>query len=257
MYILGINTFHVDAAVCLLRDGKLVAAIAEERLGRRRKHFAGFPAQAVRRVLDIAGIGMCDVDYVGVGHNPRANATVKAAYALANPRRSLRSAVTFLSRQRQIESLADLIGEECNLPPESCRFQLVKVEHHIAHLASTFYCSEFAEAAGFSYDASGDFVSTIFAHCTGQTIHPRERIFLPHSLGYFYTAICQFIGFDQFAEEYKVMGLAAYGEAKYLGLMERMVMPVDGGKFKLDQRYFSGLLQRSQSLFRYRGQRQI
>lgn len=245
MHILGINTYHADAAACVVSDGRVVAAVAEERLGARRKHFAGFPAQAIRSVLDMGGISMADVSYLAVGHDPRVHRWRKIAYAAMHPVRSVGSAVTYLGRQRKLDTLPELIARECGFPAEVCRFEVAHVEHHLAHLASSFFCSEFPEAAGFSYDASGDFVSAAYAHCRGSDIEVRQRVFLPHSLGYYYTAICQFIGFDHFGEEYKVMGLAAYGRPKYLPLMEKMLVPESHGRFRVGQQYFSGLLQRS------------
>jgi carbamoyltransferase len=243
--ILGINAFHADAAACLVRDGHVVAAVAEERLGERRKHYAGFPAQAIRAVLDIAGVGIGDVGYVALGHDKRANLGAKASYALHNPLRTARKALNFLARQREIASLAERIAEECGFPLADCRFETVEVEHHVAHAASAFFGSPFEEAAAFTYDASGDFVSTLYAGCRGTSLDVLERVYLPDSLGYFYTAVCQFIGFDHFGEEYKVMGLAAYGEPRYLDTMRRMVQPAGGGKFRLDPKYFAGVGEKS------------
>jgi carbamoyltransferase len=242
MNILGLNVFHADAAACLLQDGKVVGAVAEERLGKRRKHFAGFPATAIRSVLERGGIGIGDVDYVAVGHDARTNFGAKAAYAVRRPIRAARSVIVALQRSRQVQSLADQISEHCGVPRAECHFETVLVEHHLAHLASSFYASPFEEAAGFSYDASGDFVSAMFAHCKGTDITVLARVMLPHSLGYFYTAVCQFIGFDHFAEEYKVMGLAAYGEPRHMDLMRRMLTPVADGQYRMGSKYFSGLL---------------
>ena len=244
MNILGLNVFHADASACLVQDGEVVAAVAEERLGSRHKHFAGFPAGAIRSVLDESGLSVRDIDYVAVGHDSRANLGAKIAYAARRPFESARSTLTALRRFGQVSSLADRVSTEVGIPREECRFQTVAVEHHLAHLASSFFTSPFEEAAGLSYDASGDFASAMFAHCKGNTITILDRVMLPHSLGYFYTALCQFIGFDRFAEEYKVMGLAAYGEPKYLDLMSRMLTPTKGGQFRLTPEYFSGLLSR-------------
>lgn len=244
MNILGLNVFHADASACLVRDGTVVSAVAEERLGLRRKHFAGFPAAAIRHVLDSAGLGIRDVDVVAVGHHPKANLAAKAGYALRHPTRVLGSALTFLSRERQLEALPDRIARECGYSLADCKFDLDHIEHHRAHLASSYWGSHFAEAAGFSYDASGDFVSGAYARCDND-IDIIERVFLPHSLGYFYTAICQFIGFDEFGEEYKVMGLAAYGKPTYLPLMERLLQYQGKGQYRLDGKWFAGLLQRS------------
>ncbi|MEP6835785.1 MAG: carbamoyltransferase C-terminal domain-containing protein [Gemmatimonas sp.] len=244
MIILGLNAFHADAAACLLKDGKVVSAVAEERLGLRRKHFAGFPAQAIRHVLSAGGVTIRDVDIVAVGHDPKANVAAKASYALRNSTRVLRSALTFLSRERQLDSLPERIARECGFPLADCRFQLAHVEHHRAHLASSYWSSGYSEAAGFSYDSSGDFVSGAYAKCTS-SIDIIERVFLPHSLGYFYTSVCQYIGFEEFGEEYKVMGLAAYGKPAYMPLMERMLRYEQRGQYRLDNKFFSGLLQRS------------
>lgn len=244
MIILGLNAFHADASACLVQDGRVVSAVAEERLGLRRKHFAGFPAEAIRHVLSAGGVSIRDVDIVAVGHDPKANVTQKAFYALKNPTRVLGSALTMLSRERQLDSLPERIARECGFPLSDCRFQLAHVEHHRAHLASSYWGSGFNAAAGFSYDSSGDFVSGMYAKCATD-IDVIERVFLPHSLGYFYTSICQFIGFEEFGEEYKVMGLAAYGRPTYLPLMERLLRYDGRGQYRLDSKFFAGLLQRS------------
>ena len=244
MIILGLNAFHADAAACLLKDGKIVSAVAEERLGARRKHFAGFPAAAIRHVLSAGGVSIRDVDVVSVGHDPKANVAQKAAYALRNPVRAIGSALTFLLRERQLDSLPERIARECGFPLADCRFELAHIEHHRAHLASSFWSSDYKSAAGFSYDSSGDFVSGAYAKC-GSNIDIIERVFLPHSLGYFYTSLCQFIGFEEFGEEYKVMGLAAYGKPTFMPLMERMMQYDSRGQYRLDNKFFAGLLQRS------------
>ncbi len=243
MNILGLNAFHADAAACLLRDGKVIAAVAEERLGLRRKHFAGFPTEAIKHVLAQAKIGIRDVDVVAVGHDPRANRGAKMGYALRHLSQSISPALTFLSRERQLEALSERIARECGFAPADCRFRIDYVEHHRAHLGSSFWGSGFKEAAGFSYDASGDFVSGMYARCT-ENIDVIDRITLPHSLGYYYTALCQFIGFEEFGEEYKVMGLAAYGQPKYLPLMQRMLHSDGRGQYRIGAKYFAGLLRR-------------
>lgn len=245
MIILGLNAFHADAAACLVKDGVVISAVAEERLGLRRKHFAGFPAESIKHVLRAAGIGIKDVDVVAVGHDPKANVAAKAGYAIRNPARVIGSALTFLSRERQIASLNERIATDCGFPLAECRFKVEHVEHHLAHLASSFWGSGYTRAAGFSYDASGDFVSAAYAKCSTD-IDIVERVFLPHSLGYFYSALCQFIGFDDFGEEYKVMGLAAYGKPTYMPLMERMLRYEKNGQYRLDGKFFAGVMQRSQ-----------
>ncbi len=235
--ILGINAYHPDASACILQDGKLVAAVAEERLGKRFKHIAGFPEQAIRRVLKMAGATVKDVDHVAIGHNSNANKSAKMRRVLANPIRSANAVASFLKRRTRLESLGDQVAKACDVGRADCRFEQVDVEHHVAHLASSFFSSPFDSAAGLSYDGSGDFVATMMAKCEGNTITPLKRFFVPNSLGYLYTAICQFIGFDHFGEEYKVMGLAAYGEPKYLDLLRKIVVSDGKGDYRLDEKY--------------------
>ena len=235
--ILGINAYHPDASACILQDGKLVAAVAEERLGTRFKHIAGFPAQAIRRVLKMAGATVKDLDHVAIGHDSNANKSAKMRRVLANPVRSSKAVASFLKRRTRFESLGDQVAKACDVGRGDCRFEQVDVEHHVAHLASSFFSSPFDSAAGMSYDGSGDFVATMLARCEGNVITPLQRSFVPNSLGYLYTGICQFIGFDHFGEEYKVMGLAAYGEPKYVDVLKQFVKSDGKGNYRLDERY--------------------
>ena len=235
--ILGINAYHPDASACILQDGRLIAAVAEERLGTRFKHIAGFPTLAIRRVLEMAGASLKDVDHVAIGHDSAANKSAKMRRVIANPVRSAKAVASFLKRRTHIESLGDQVAKACDVGRADCRFEQIDVEHHVAHLASSFFSSPFDSAAGLSYDGSGDFVSTMLARCEGNTITPLKRFFVPNSLGYLYTGICQFIGFDHFGEEYKVMGLAAYGEPKYVDVLKQFVVSDGKGNYRLDERY--------------------
>ena len=235
--ILGINAYHPDASACILQDGRLVAAVAEERLGKRFKHIAGFPAQAIRRVLQMAGASVKDVDYVAIGHDSNANKAAKIRRVLTNPARSAKAVRSFLNRRSRFESLGDQVAAACEVGRADCRFQQIDVEHHIAHLASSFFSSPFDSAAGMSYDGSGDFVSTMTAKCEGNKITPLKRFYVPNSLGYLYTALCQFIGFDHFGEEYKVMGLAAYGQPMFVDILWDVVDKRGKGGYKLDERF--------------------
>jgi carbamoyltransferase len=263
MLIVGLNAFHPDSAACVLKDGRLVAAVAEERLGNRLKHISGFPGNALREVLRMAGATVRDVDYVAVGNDGNANLSAKVRHVLKTPLKSARGVATHFQRRARMQSVRQLVAEAAGVAESSCRFKVVRVEHHQAHIASSYYASDFDHAAGFSYDGSGDFTSAMFARCQGNRIEVLDRVFVPHSLGFFYTALCQFIGFEKFGEEYKVMGLAAYGEPVYQELMrELLVLPnaetlkpemLSGGnaetlksngaagRFRLDQRYFRPL----------------
>jgi carbamoyltransferase len=236
--IVGLNAFHPDSAACVLKDGRLVAAVAEERLGPRVKHVGGFPARALQAVLQMAGATIRDVDWVAVGNDSNANFAAKARHVLRTPFKSARGVLTHFQRRARMASLQHLVAEACGVAEGDCRFKVARVEHHLAHLASSYFASDFDEAAGFSYDAAGDFTSAMFARCEGNRISILDRVFMPDSLGHFYTALCQFIGFEKFGEEYKVMGLAAYGRPQHIELMRDLLTGNGNGSFTLNQRFF-------------------
>ncbi|MCZ4341621.1 hypothetical protein O4H52_08410 [Sphingomonadaceae bacterium G21617-S1] len=237
--ILGINAFHADSAACLLIDGKLVGAVAEERLGDREKHSSRFPAHAIRHLLASNGLKLSDIGHVAMARNTDANRRAKMAWVAANPVRGVRAALQHRRRAGQTEDMATLLGAACDEDPARLRFQLVPVEHHLAHISSAYYVSPFESlTAGFSYDASGDFASAMAARCEGSRVDILDSVTLPDSLGFFYTALCQFIGFDWFGEEYKVMGLAPYGEDRFRDVMADLVKLPDNGWYRLGRRYF-------------------
>ncbi len=235
MLILGLNMFHADASAAIVQDGRVVFAIAEERLN-RVKHYGGFPALAIRACLDAVGAKISDINYVAVGQDSNANLTKKLRYAVANPAKLL----NFLHLRQRKQSMRDvraLIANALDCDAAGLRFTEHHLEHHIAHIASAYYCSPWNEAAGFSYDGSGDFVSAMMARCTGNDINILERVFLPHSLGSFYTMICEFIGYKKYGDEGKVMGLAPYGRDTYCDVINRIVR-LKNGSFDLDLSYF-------------------
>jgi carbamoyltransferase len=237
--ILGINAFHADSAACLVVDGELRAAVAEERLGERLKHSPRFPENAIRRVLEEAGLRLRDVSHVALARKPTANYRAKARYVLSRPLRSAGAVAEHLRRNRKTTRIDERLAAICGVDAAEARFQVVNVEHHLAHIASAYYLSPFeGTTAGFSYDASGDFASLMAARCEGNRIQVLDRVCLPHSLGFFYTALCQLIGFDEFGEEYKVMGLAPYGEDRYPSVMRELVAPCADGWFQLDTACF-------------------
>ena len=237
--ILGINAFHADSAACLVVDGKLVGAVAEERLGERVKHSPAFPENAIRRLLADNGLRLRDVTHVAMARDPKANYAAKVAYTARNPRTAAGAALEHFKRGRKTKSTLDQLSEICDEDPDNITFEVVGVEHHLAHIASAYYLSPFEElTAGFSYDASGDFASMMAARCEGSKIEVLDKVTLPHSLGFFYTALCQFIGFDDFGEEYKVMGLAPYGEDRYSEHMHQLLSWDNDQWFELNLKYF-------------------
>ena len=239
--ILGINFLHADSSACLFVDGRLTMAVAEERLGRRMKHDPAFPAFAIRAVLDDAGLTLRDVDHVAVPRQPRANLGAKVRYVASRPLAGFSAYLGHRQRRRlQDEALKTQVARACGADPAIARFETTLVEHHLAHIASAYYCSPFEGlTAGFSFDGSGDFASMMAARCEGSRIKVLDRVLMPHSLGFFYTAICQAIGFDRFGEEYKVMGLAAYGDDKHAAVMRRLLQLPEDGWFRLGQEFFA------------------
>ncbi len=238
MLILGLNMFHADASAAIVQDGKVVFAIAEERLN-RIKHYAGFPALAVQACLNAVGAKISDIDHVAVGQDSDANLAKKVQYALANPAKIL-NFIRLRQRKEAMRDVRSLLVKALAAEPEALRFQEHHLEHHIAHIASAYYCSPWEKAAGFSYDGSGDFVSTMMARCEGNDIEVLDRVFLPHSLGSFYTMICEFIGYKKYGDEGKVMGLAPYGKDTHCETIREVIALKNGG-FELDLEYFMPL----------------
>src|SRR6202521_2000378 len=238
MLILGLNMFHADASAAIVLDGEVKFAIAEERLN-RHKHFGGFPALSVKACLDAIGAKISDVEHVAVGQDSDANLSKKVQYALANPTKIM-NFIRLRQRKESMRDVRSLLAQALEVDSAQLRFQEHHIEHHLAHIASAYYCSPWEKAAGFSYDGSGDFVSTMMARCEGSNIEVLERVFLPHSLGSLYTMICEFIGYSKYGDEGKVMGLAPYGKDSYLDLISKIVIPNKSG-FQLDLSYFKPL----------------
>lgn len=238
--ILGLNAFHPDSSACLLIDGKLVGAIPEERLGKRHKHTMAFPEHAIRWLLDLGGIRLRDVTHVALPRNPRVNLGAKARYIMSRPSIGMRAVSHFNVRQKNVSSMLDNLAAVCDEDPALVNFEMHRVEHHIAHIASAYYLSPFEkETAGLSYDGSGDFASAMAARCEGPNIEVLDKVTVPNSLGHFYTALCQYIGFDRFGEEYKVMGLAPYGEDNYSEQLSDVLKTTQDNWFRLNGKYFA------------------
>ena len=235
MYVLGINAYHGDVSAVLLRDGAVVAALEEERFT-RIKHYAGFPTQSIQRCLEMAGIAGSEVSHVAISRDPKANLPQKALFALKK-RPSVSLILDRLKNQRAVRDvegpLADALGvDRAALPP------VHNVEHHPAHLASAFFCSPFEEAAVAAIDGFGDFVSTSMASGKGTKIEVHERVYFPHSLGMLYTAVTQHLGFLHYGDEFKVMGLAPYGNPTRVDEVRQLVKLLPGGTFELELDYF-------------------
>ena len=240
--ILGIAAFHPDSSACLVVNGKLKSAVAEERLGKRMKHDAAFPEKAIAWVLTANGVKPEDVTHVAVARDVRANVDEKRKYVLTHIAHSLGAVWEHYARRGRDKELGVSELPRGGVKAGTFEFKnakLVNVEHHLAHLASAYYCSPFESASALTYDGSGDFASLMAAKCEGPKIKILDRVYLPVSIGFFYTAICQFIGFDGFGEEYKVMGLAPYGEDKYHEEMTKLIVVDENGWFHFGKGYFA------------------
>lgn len=234
MLILGINAFHADAAACIVRDGVLLAAVEEERF-RRVKHWAGFPAQAIAYCLREAGARLEDVDHVALNQDSRAQFWRKLRFVLAR-RPSPAAIARRLANRRQRSGIAGHFAAA--FPGVALAARLHGVEHHLCHLASAFHVSPFDEAAAVSVDGFGDFSSAAWGMGSGTELAVDGRVFFPHSLGVFYQALTQYLGFPGYGDEYKVMGLAPYGKPAFMDEMRRIVRLHDDGAFSLDLAYF-------------------
>lgn len=234
--VLGVNAFHGDASAVTLVDGAIGTAVEEERF-RRVKHWAGLPEHAIRCGLDRDCSGTLeDVAAIAIPRRPQAYLGRKLALALRHPR-SLPRALKRVANLRAVTRLSDVLAERFDVAPARMP-PVVDVEHHVAHAASAFYCSPYDEAMCLTVDGFGDFVSTMFAVGRGRQIEVLDRVLFPHSLGLFYLAMTQFLGFPTYGDEYKVMGLAAYGEPTFLQPMRRVVRERSRGRFKLDLTFF-------------------
>ncbi|RME56282.1 carbamoyltransferase, partial [Candidatus Parcubacteria bacterium] len=232
--ILGINAYHGDASACLLKDGRLIAAAEEERF-RRVKHWAGFPTEAIRYCLKEAGLDLSDVDHVAVNRDPKANLGRKIAFTIKK-RPDLRLILDRLKNAKEWATIEEELAK--SFPRGSFRGQVHHVEHHLAHLASAFYVSPYEKATVVSVDGFGDFASAAWGVGRGTEIEVEEKVYFPHSLGIFYQALTQYLGFPNYGDEYKVMGLAPYGEPKFMKEMRQIVPLQEDGSFRLDMRFF-------------------
>ena len=235
--ILGLNAYHGDAAAALLVGGELVAAAEEERFN-RIKHVAGFPSLAAAWCLEEGGIDPAQLDHVAIGRDPRANLGAKL-------RRTLRHGVDLgflrsrVGNAAQVLDIRKPLAQALGVEPSALQAKFHNVEHHQAHIASAYLVSPFREAAVLSLDGFGDFASAMLAHGSGDRFEVLERVLFPHSLGIFYTAITQWLGFPHYGDEGKVMGLAPYGDPEpHLADLRRLVL-LDTPLFQLDLDYFS------------------
>ncbi|HNL82915.1 MAG TPA: carbamoyltransferase N-terminal domain-containing protein, partial [Chitinophagaceae bacterium] len=242
MIILGINAYHADSSVAIFKDGIMIAATEEERF-RRIKHWAGFPSMAIEFCLKEVGVTLKEVDHIAIGRDPKAKFLKKLFFFAQHPVHSIKFVAERWSNQKQVTSIEKELAQLSGLDETEIKNKIHQVEHHRSHLASAFFASPFEEAALLSIDGSGDFSTTMLGIGKGNKIEVIDSVDFPHSMGIFYTAFTQLLGFPYYGDEYKVMGLAPYGEPKYVDKLRDVVLWKDNGLFQLNFAYFRSATQ--------------
>jgi carbamoyltransferase len=237
MYILGINAYHGDAAAAIVRNGKLIAAVEEERFN-RFKHAAGFPTQAISFCLQAAGINVEDLDHVGISRDPSAHLHKKILFAAIRIAKLASQAKDRLGNAAKVRDVKDELARVFGVSKKQLRARFHNIEHHRAHLASCFFVSPFNHAALLSIDGFGDFISTMWAVGEGNSIDVLGQVEYPHSTGIVYTATTQFLGFPHYGDEGKVMGLAPYGRPRFINEFREIIRAEENGQFRLNLNYF-------------------
>ena len=234
MIILGLNINHADTSACLIIDGKIIAAIEEERFV-RKKHYAGFPTNAIEFCLEFGKIQLTQVDFVTLNFLPSANIKKKILYGVKNifSTATIKKIINFKNKFFYPNELKNYLSKN------NFRGEVVGIEHHLSHIASSYYNSQFEEAVGLTIDGFGDFCSTEAFLCNNNQIQSLKKVYFPHSLGILYQSITQFLGFKNYGDEYKVMGLASYGEPKYTNEFEKIITYDENNYFSLNLDYFS------------------
>jgi carbamoyltransferase len=237
MNILGINAYHGNASAAIVCDGQLIAAVEEERFN-RVKYAAGFPVQAIRYCLKEAGLTLSDIDHGAIPRNPYARLFTKLLYSMRMPSFARQRAKVLATFTGIPEALAAAFDTD----PRKLKTKFHRIEHHQAHLASSFFISPFERAALLSADGLGDFASSMWGVGEGSRMAIHGSVAFPHSLGLFYSAVTQFLGFLKFGDEYKVMGLGAYGQPDRLEAFRDIVRFDENSRangFRLGLDYFT------------------
>ncbi len=237
MIILGINAYHADASAAIFVDGKLIAATEEERFT-RVKHWAGFPKMAIEFCLKEAGINYSDVDHFTIGRDPKAKFFKKLLYVAKHPAGSFSAVKDRMANSKKVSSLEEELAKISGQSSKIFAGKIHQVEHHRSHIASAFFASPFDEAACISIDGSGDFTTTMIGKGKGNELQIIDSVDFPHSIGFFYTAFTQLLGFPHYGDEYKVMGMAPYGKPAYIEKLKDVILTKNNGLFQLNLSYF-------------------
>lgn len=236
MYTLGINAYHGDSSACIYKGTELIAATEEERI-LRVKHWAGLPVEAIKFCLNEARISLKEVDAITVSRDPKAKLGQKIVQTLKKGI-SLKAVKDRGANSLKITKIKSDIAEALGFDDSDIKAKVYFAEHHRSHMASSFFVSPFEESAILSIDGMGDFSSTMRGTGKENQMSIIDSVSYPHSIGIFYTAFTQYLGFPHYGDEYKVMGLSPYGEAKMVDQLEDVVKLLDNGLFELNEKYF-------------------
>jgi len=234
MKIIGINAYHADSSACLVIDGELINAVEEERFT-RIKHWAGFPIQSIKFCLKNSNLRISDIDKISLNFDPNANLLKKILFIIKK-RPSLSLIVDRLKRKKKYQSIKTILDKE--FTDDKFKGDIENIEHHYAHLSSAYHVSPFDKACVLSVDGFGDFASTAWGFGENNQIKINKKVYFPHSLGIFYQAITQFLGFKNYGDEYKIMGLAPYGKPTFVDKLKKIIQLNSDGTFKLNLDYF-------------------
>ena len=233
MIVLGINAYHGDASACIFVNNKLIAAVEEERFT-RIKHSAGFPINAIKFCLNYADLDISKIDHITINRDPKQKIVQKILFSSKNIFKFKFLKDRFLNLKK-INSIKDEFNQNFN---SSFRGRIHNIDHHLSHVASSVFFSGYKDANFISVDGFGDFASTLTGFYDGKNINKLNEVLFPHSLGLFYTAITQYLGFLKYGDEYKVMGLAPYGEPIHYKKIKNLLEKKKDGLFNLNLKYF-------------------
>ena len=234
MNIIGINAYHADSSACLVVNGKLITAVEEERFN-RIKHWAGFPMESIRYCLKSSNLKISDIHHISINIDPKANFFIKILFLIKH-RPNFKLVLDKFKKKKKYNSIETIINNE--FKNDLFKGKINNIEHHYAHLSSAFHVSPYDEACILSVDGFGDFASTAWGYGKESKINIDKKVYFPHSLGIFYQAITQYLGFKNYGDEYKIMGLAPYGKAKYIHQLKKVLQIKSDGNFELNLDYF-------------------
>ena len=236
MITLGLNVFHGDASACIFKNGKLITAVEEERFT-RVKHAAGFPFNSIKYCLNTLNIKLDEVDNIAINRNPKKRIFKKLIYAFKN-RLKFTNLKNRIYNFKKITTLEKEFEKHFQIDKQNLKDKIFNIDHHLSHAASSVYASGYSKTNYLTIDGFGDFLSTTIGYFDGTNFNNLKEVEFPHSLGVFYSAITQYLGFRNYGDEYKVMGLSSYGEPKYLDKMKKIVSFDDKKLFKLNLDFF-------------------